>query len=97
MVDKVNATRIAKEMAPELKIDGELVDLPLFPALEHLKHRVVVQEKQRIGIPTLEVGNIAYKLVQRMANAEAVGQSCKEWLLLSTTYQGCSIDDIVSL
>ena len=102
MVDKVvNATRIAKEMAPELKIDGELqADAAIVPSVGASKApgSEIAGKANILVFPTLEVGNIAYKLVQRMANAEAVGPIMQGMAApINDLSRGCSIDDIVSL
>lgn len=102
MVDKVvNATRIAKEMAPELKIDGELqADAAIIPSVGASKApgSEIAGKANILVFPTLEVGNIAYKLVQRMANAEAVGPIMQGMAApINDLSRGCSIDDIVSL
>ncbi|MCK5028809.1 MAG: phosphate acetyltransferase, partial [Bacteroidales bacterium] len=77
MVDKVvSATKIAKEMDPSLKIDGELqADAAIIEAIGQKKApgSEIAGKANVLVFPTLETGNIAYKLVQRLAHAEAVG------------------------
>ena len=76
-VDKViEATRIAHEMAPELQLDGELqADAALVPSVGQSKApgSAIAGHANVLVFPSLEVGNIAYKLVQRLAGVEAVG------------------------
>ena len=76
-VDKViEATRIAHEMAPELQLDGELqADAALVPSVGQSKApgSAIAGQANVLVFPSLEVGNIAYKLVQRLAGVEAVG------------------------
>ena len=77
MVDKVvNATRLAKEMAPDIQIDGELqADAALIEAIGKSKApgSKIAGKANVLIFPSLETGNIAYKLVQRLGKAEAVG------------------------
>jgi len=102
MVDKVvNATRIAKEMDPSLKIDGELqADAAIIEAIGKSKApgSEIAGKANVLVFPTLESGNIAYKLVQRMAHAEAIGPVLQGMAApINDLSRGCSVSDIVNL
>ena len=102
MVDKVTeATKIAREMAPALQIDGELqADAAIVKKVGKKKapDSAIAGNANVLIFPTLETGNIAYKLVQRLAHAEAIGPVLQGMAApINDLSRGCSVSDIVNL
>ncbi len=102
MVTKVaNATKIAKEMQPDLMIDGELqADAAIIESIGKQKSpgSPVAGVANVLVFPDLNAGNIAYKLVQRLANAEAIGPVLQGMAApINDLSRGCSSSDIVNL
>ncbi|GEQ19587.1 phosphate acetyltransferase [Clostridium butyricum] len=102
VVDKVrNATIKAKELRPDLDIDGELqLDAAIVPKVAKQKapESKVAGNANVLVFPDLQAGNIGYKLVQRFANAEAIGPVCQGFAKpINDLSRGCSSEDIVNV
>lgn len=102
LVDKViEATKIAKEINPEIQLDGELQSdsaLVPFVASKKCPTSPIAGNANVLIFPDLNSGNIAYKLVERLAKAKAYGPLIQGLAKpISDLSRGCSVDDIVDI
>ncbi|ARC85692.1 phosphate acetyltransferase [Clostridium argentinense CDC 2741] len=101
-VDKVRiATESAREQRPDLQIDGELqLDAAIVDKVARQKapSSSVAGNANILVFPDLQAGNIGYKLVQRFANAKAIGPVCQGFAKpINDLSRGCSVEDIVNV
>ena len=101
-VDKVvEATKIVKELAPDLKVDGELqFDAAVVESVASLKApgSDIAGHANVMIFPDIQAGNIGYTLVQRLAGAEAVGPICQGFNMpVNDLSRGCSSEDVVNV
>ena len=97
----IDATNLVKEKMPELAVDGELqLDAAIIPevAASKAKGSPVAGHANTLIFPDLNAGNLGYKLVQRLAKAEAYGPLCQGIAKpVNDLSRGCSADDIVGV
>ncbi len=102
MIDKVvSATKMAREMAPEFMFEGELqADAALIEAIGQKKApgSKIAGKANVLIFPNLECGNIAYKLVERLAHAQAIGPVLQGMAApINDLSRGCSVSDIINV
>lgn len=97
----VEATKKAQAMRPDLSIDGELqLDAAIVESVGKKKAAAspVAGKANVLVFPDLQAGNIGYKLVERLAGADAIGPICQGFAKpINDLSRGCSVEDIVNV
>lgn len=97
----IEATRLVKEKAPEIIVDGEMqLDAAIIPEVAETKAKEspVAGDANVLVFPDLGAGNIGYKLVQRLAKAEAYGPLCQGIAKpVNDLSRGCSAKDVAGV
>ena len=97
----IEATKITKQKAPDLLVDGELqLDAAIVPEVAELKAKEspLKGEANVLIFPNLDAGNIGYKLVQRLGKAEAYGPLCQGIAKpVNDLSRGCNSDDVAGV
>jgi len=97
----IEATKLVKEKAPDILVDGELqLDAAIIPAVAESKAKgsLVAGNANVLVFPDLGAGNIGYKLVQRLAKAEAYGPLCQGIAKpVNDLSRGCSAQDVAGV
>jgi phosphate acetyltransferase len=97
----VNATQLVKSMRPDIKVDGEIqLDAAIIPEIGQRKApgSAIAGKANVLIFPTLEAGNIGYKLVERLAHAQAVGPVLQGMAApVNDLSRGCNVEDIVNV
>lgn len=97
----IDATNLVKENYPEIKVDGEMqLDAAIVPSVGKSKapNSEIAGNANTLIFPDLDAGNIGYKLVQRLAKAEAYGPLCQGIAKpVNDLSRGCSAEDIAGV
>lgn len=97
----IEACKIAKEIAPDMEIDGEMqADAALIEAVakKKVKESTVAGSANVLVFPDLDAGNIAYKLVERLAHAKALGPVLQGFAApVNDLSRGASVDDLIGV
>ena len=97
----IQATKLVKEKAPDLLVDGELqLDAAIIPEVANLKAKgsPLNGKANTLIFPDLDAGNIGYKITQRLAKVEAYGPLCQGIAKpINDLSRGCSAEDVAGV